>query len=238
MKIKNFYDKIGKIFYVKSSFQPNLPRILKMMKWLRYFLAMGFVIVLGVPLATANDADMTDRFAKGSHSFGLQVGVGFTDDPFGITKDLTGRSQTDLTYLFFFPNFQYNLTGLIGSSWYQGAWNWQLEAGFASILNKDGEYLLGVSPLLFQYKFLNSKRKWAPNILLGAGFASTNWENAAERELGGKFQFLLHGGAGLEYFLDRWSYSINYRLFHLSNAGTHSPNVGLNGHTLNLGIQF
>lgn len=209
-----------------------------MVKLLRYFMAIGFIIALGASWAMAENTNITDRSAKGFQSFGLQVGVGFSDDPFGITKDLTGGPPTDLTFLFFFPNFQYNLTGLIGSSWYQGAWNWQLEAGFASILNKNGEYLLGVSPLLFQYKFLNPNRKWAPNILMGAGVASTNWENAAERELGGKFQFLLHAGAGLEYFLDGWSYSINYRLFHVSNAGTRSPNVGLNGHTFNLGIQF
>lgn len=225
-------------FLCKTLFSTQSPDNLKMVKLLRFFLAIGFISVSGVSLATAEDAKFADRFAKGSQSFGLQVGVGYTDDPFGITKDLTGGAPTDLTYLFFFPNFQYNLTGLVGSSWYQGALNWQLEAGFASVLNNDGEYLLGVSPLLFNYKFLNSNRKWAPNILMGAGFASTNWETVAERELGGKFQFLLHAGAGLEYFLDKWSYSINYRLFHISNAGTHSPNVGLNGHTFNLGIQF
>lgn len=208
------------------------------MKLLRYFLAIGFLITSGTSWASADGTHFTDPFAKGSHSFGLQVGLGFTQDTFGITQELTGGDSTDITYLFFFPNFQYNLTGLVGSSWYQGALNWQLEAGFASVLNNDGEYLLGVSPLLFQYKFLNSKRKWAPNILLGAGVASTNWENVAERELGGKFQFLLHAGAGLEYFMKDWSYSINYRLFHISNAGTHSPNVGLNGHTFTLGIQF
>jgi hypothetical protein len=219
-------------------FQPNFPLNSKMVKLLRCFLVIGFLIAPGTSFATSEDTHLTDQFSKGSHSFGLQVGSGFTQDTFGITQELTGGDSTDLTYLFFFPNFQYNLTGLVGSSWYQGAWNWQLEAGFATILNNDGEYLLGVSPLLFQYKFLNSKRKWAPNILLGAGVASTNWENAAERELGGKFQFLLHAGAGLEFFRDRWSYSINYRLFHVSNAGTHSPNVGLNGHTFNLGIQF
>jgi len=209
-----------------------------MVKLLRYFLAIGCLIGLGASQAFADKINSADRFQKGSRSFGLQVGLGYTDDPFGITEDLTGRDATDLTYLFFFPNFQYNLTGLVGSSWYQGALHWQLEAGFASILNKDGEYLLGVSPLLFQYKFLNSNRNWAPNILLGGGVASTNWENAAEGELGGKFQFLLHAGAGLEYFLDRGSYSINYRLFHVSNAGTRSPNIGVNGHTFALGIQF
>jgi lipid A 3-O-deacylase len=183
-------------------------------------------------MAVADDASFDHRFSKGSQSFGLQAGLGYTEDlP-------SGSGRTDITFLFLFPNFQYNLTGLMGSSWYQGTMNWQLEAGAASILNHDGEYLLGVSPLLFQYKFLNSNRKWAPNILLGAGASYTDWEDVAENELGGKFQFLLHAGAGMEYFMNRWSYSINYRLLHVSNAGIEVPNIGLNAHTFNLGIQF
>jgi len=157
----------------------------------------------------------------------------------GYTVDLpTGQDRTDITFLYYFPNFQYNLTGLLGSSWYQGTLNWQLEAGGASILNHNGEYLLGVSPLLFQYKFLNPNRGWAPNILMGVGFSYTNFEDFAKRELGGKFQFLLHAGAGLEFFMDKWSYSINYRLLHISNSGIESPNIGLNAHTVNFGIQF
>lgn len=203
-----------------------------MMKLPRYFMALGLIIFFSASQAAANDVNLANRFDKGSQSFGLQVGMGYTDDlP-------TGRDRTDITYLFFFPNFQYNLTGLVGRSWYQGTLNWQLEAGVASILNHDGEYLLGVSPLLFQYKFANANRKWAPNILLGAGLSYTDWEDAASSELGGEFQFLLHAGAGLEYFLDRWSYSINYRLLHVSDAGIEDPNIGLNAHTFNFGIQF
>jgi len=198
----------------------------------RYFLVAGFILGLGASQATAGDSSFADRFAQGSHTFGLQVGMGYTVDlP-------TGQDRTDITFLYYFPNFQYNLTGLLGSSWYQGTLNWQLEAGGASILNHNGEYLLGVSPLLFQYKFLNPNRGWAPNILMGVGFSYTNFEDFAKRELGGKFQFLLHAGAGLEFFMDKWSYSINYRLLHISNSGIESPNIGLNAHTFNLGIQF
>ncbi|GJL77102.1 MAG: lipid A 3-O-deacylase [Nitrospinaceae bacterium] len=194
----------------------------------------GFVLfmVIAASPVTGEDTHFAGQFKKGSDSFGLQVGLGYTEDlPSGLDR-------TDITYLFFFPNYQYNLTGLMGSSWYQGAWNWHLEAGVASILNHDGEYLLGASPLLFQYKFLDPKRRWAPNVLIGAGVSHTNWDEVADRELGGSFQFLLHGGVGLEYFLDNWSYSINYRMLHISNAGTQNPNIGLNGHTFALGIQF
>jgi len=89
-----------------------------------------------------------------------------------------------------------------------------------------------------QYKFLSPKRRWAPNILLGAGFSMTNWKDIAERELGSDFQFLLHAGAGLEYFKKKGAYSINYRLFHVSNAGIQFPNIGLNAHVFSLGMRF
>lgn len=203
-----------------------------MMKLPSYFLGLILLVLLVANPVAAEDSHFADQFKKGTHSFGIQAGLGFTDDiPWG-------EDRTDITFLFLFPNYQYNLTGLMGSSWYQGAWNWHLEAGVATILNRDEEKLLGVSPLLFQYKFLDPKRKWAPNFLIGAGAAWTDWDEPAYRELGGEFQFLLHGGAGLEYFLDDWSYSINYRLLHISNAGIKNPNVGLNAHTFNLGIQF
>ncbi|NIQ01117.1 MAG: hypothetical protein GWM98_12490, partial [Nitrospinaceae bacterium] len=129
-------------------------------------------------------------------------------------------------------------TGVIGDSWYRGALYWHNELGFATLLNRDGEYLVGFSPLMAQYKFLSPDRGWAPSILAGAGFAYTNWKDQAERELGSEFEFLLHAGAGLEFFLNQGSYSINYRFFHVSNAGIESPNIGLNSHVFSLGFQF
>jgi len=189
------------------------------------------MMVLVVGPAGAEDLNLTRRFEKGAGSFGVQVGMGFTDD-------IPSGDRPDLSFLFFFPNYQYNLTGLIGDSWYQGTLNWHVEAGFASILNKDGEYLLGVSPLMLQYKFVDPKRRWAPNFLLGAGGAYTNFDNAAKREVGGELEFLLHAGTGLEFFMDKWSYSLNYRFFHISNGGTEDPNIGLNAHVFSLGLQF
>ena len=199
----------------------------------RTHLLLGAVVtVVALFSASADAQDFSSRFAKGSSTFGLHAG-------FGYTIDLPpNRDRTDLSILFFFPNYQYNLTGMIGQSWYKGALNWHVEAGLAEVINRDGEYLLGFSPLIVEYQFLDPKRGWAPNILIGAGFAYTNWKDQAERELGSEFQFLLHGGAGLEFFQKTGSYSINYRFFHVSNAGIQRPNIGLNAHVFNLGIEF
>ena len=187
------------------------------------------------------DADnFSKRFKKGSHDFGAQIGGGYTFDlP-------TGVKRTDIAMLFVFPNWQYNVTGLIGESWYQGALFHHVEAGFAHALRwgsgsgrkkNGGGWLWGFSPLMAQYKFLSPKRKWAPNILLGAGFSYGDWDDNAY-EISGAFQFLLHAGAGVEFYTRTNAWSLNYRLFHISNSGIKMPNLGLNAHVFSLGMRF
>ncbi|MFQ5450534.1 MAG: acyloxyacyl hydrolase [Nitrospinaceae bacterium] len=202
-----------------------MKRPLRWIPWLAGMLIL--VLVTG-----AHAEKFSQRFAKGTSNFGVQTG-------FGYTLDIPpGRDRSDLSFLFFFPNWQYNFTGVIGKSLYRGALFWHVEAGFASLLNRGGEYLLGFSPLMVQYKFLSPKRRWAPNLLLGAGFSYTNFKDVAERELGSEFEFLLNAGAGLEYFLKKGSISLNYRFFHISNAGIHFPNIGLNANVISLGFRF
>ena len=198
--------------------------VLRVLPFLAVFLMFNVV--------TAGAETFSERFKTGNSNFGAQLGWGWTVD---IPP---GRSRTDLGFLFFFPNWQRNLTGVIGkSSWYQGALLYHMEAGLA-FSDRDNKFLVGWSPLMVQYKFLNSRRRWAPNVMLGAGFSMTNWKDEATRELGSEFQFLLHAGAGLEYFKKKGAYSINYRLFHVYNAGIQFPNIGLNAHMFTMGIRF
>jgi hypothetical protein len=180
------------------------------------------------------------RFKKGSYDFGAQIGGGYTFDlPPGVER-------TDIAMLFVFPNWQYNVTGLIGESWYQGALFHHVEAGFANALKwgsgsgrtvNGGEWLWGFSPLMAQYKFLSPKRKWAPNILLGAGFSYGDWNDNAY-EISTAFEFLLHAGAGVEFYTRTNAWSLNYRLFHVSNSAIKMPNIGLNAHVFSLGMRF
>ena len=202
---------------------------------MRFILRAGAVltILLMFNVATVGAESFSQRFEKGSSDFGVQFGWGHN---FNLPPGPPNR--TDMGFAFFFPNWQRNLTGMIaGDSWYQGAWFYHMEAGLA-FADRDDKFLLGWSPLMVQYKFLSPKRRWAPNILLGTGFSMTNWKDVAERELGSEFQFLLHAGAGLEYFKKDGAYSINYRLFHVSNAGMQFPNIGLNAHVFSLGMRF
>jgi lipid A 3-O-deacylase len=194
--------------------------------------ALLLTVFLMLNVMTAGADTFKQRFEKGSSDFGAQLGWGGTMDvPPGPPN------RTDLGFLFFFPNWQYNMTGVNGNSWYSGAWFYHMEAGLA-FADRDDKFLLGWSPIMFQYKFLNSKRRWAPNVLIGTGFSMTNWKDVAKRELGSEFQFLLHFGTGVEYFNKKGAYSINYRFFHVSNAGIQFPNIGLNAHIVNVGMRF
>ena len=172
------------------------------------------------------------RFKKGSHNFGAQIGWGYTFDlP-------PGRDRINIGMVFVFPNWQSNITGLIGESWYRGALFHHVEAGFANAVVRGGNWVWGFSPLMAQYKFLSPKRKWAPNILAGAGFSYGNWNDLAEREIATEFEFLLHLGAGVEFYNRANAWSLNYRLFHVSNSGIKRPNIGLNAHVFSLGMRF
>ena len=172
------------------------------------------------------------RFKKGSNNFGAQIGWGYTFDlP-------PGRDRINIGMLFFFPNWQSNITGLIGESWYRGALFHHVEVGFANAVDRGGNWLWGFSPLMAQDKFLSPKRKWAPNILAGAGFSYGDWNDLAEREIGTAFEFLLHVGAGVEFYNRNNAWSLNYRLFHVSNSGIKMPNIGLNAHVFSLGMRF
>ena len=202
------------------------------MRQANFFWVVIVVVVIANPVFVRAQS-FPDRFAKGNASFGGELG-------FGHTFDLPpGKDRTDLSFAFMFPNWQKNLTGVIAQdSPLQGALYWHVEAGMAVLTHRDHEYLVGFSPLMAQYKFLNPKRKWAPTFLAGAGFSMQNWEEQADYELGSEFQFLLHAGAGLEVFRESGSYSFSYRLFHVSNAGIRRPNIGLNSHVFSLGLRF
>ena len=201
------------------------------MRRILFFWIVTVVIASPVIVGAQN---FSDRFAEGDTSFGGELGFGHT---FNLPP---GKDRTDLSFAFIFPNWQKNLTGIIApDSLLQGALHWHVEAGLALLTHRDHEYLIGFSPAMVNYKFLNSQRKWAPNILVGAGLAMQDWDDTpAEYELGSEFQFLLHGGVGVELFRESGAYSLNYRLFHVSNAGIRKPNIGLNAHVFTLGFRF
>ena len=190
--------------------------------------------------------DFESRFAKGRYGFGVTLGFGYNDNL--VPTNSASNLLTKLRFAYVFPNFQYNLTGLIGKSFYRGALYWMIEAGVAFTV-KDPErndqpvdnaptYLIGLVPLQLEYKFLSPDRAWAPFLFAGAGVSWSEWSDSTQ-ELSTPFEFVLQVGGGLEYFFDYGTaLNFNYRFWHLSNSNIKGANIGINTHIFSLGYRF
>lgn len=183
------------------------------------------------------EKDYADRFKKGSSELGFQAGWGRSVD---IPPPPGDMHRTDWQFAYFFPNYKYNLTGIVGESFYRGALLWMNEAGVAVAHHPGSGVIAGFSPLMLEYKFLQPKAQWAPHIFGGAGFSYTDWNDKDfQREIGTNFEFLLHLGAGVELYKSRMgAFSANYRFFHVSNAGIKFPNIGINANLFTVGYSF
>jgi opacity protein-like surface antigen len=92
--------------------------------------------------------------------------------------------------------------------------------------------VVGLTPLL-RYHF-SAGGRWVPFVDGGAGIAHTN---IGGRDLSEGWQFNLQAGVGTQYFLRRdLALTLQYRWFHLSNAGLNEPNSGLNTHMAYVGL--
>lgn len=95
-------------------------------------------------------------------------------------------------------------------------------------------YVAGLTPAL-RYHFATGT-PLVPFVQAGAGVSMTDIRGP---DLSTKFEFNLMAGVGLNYFVaEQTSLSLEYRLFHLSNAGIDSPNTGVNSHVFFLGISW
>ena len=202
----------------------------------------------GEPVAenSASSPDFESRFAKEQYEFGFSVGIGFTVNIPPV--DAVSDERTQIRFVHFFPNFKYNLTGIMGSSIYRGALYWVIEAGIAvtlkdptrnnQVVEQSPSFLFGLVPAQLEYKFLSPDRSWAPFLFAGIGGSWSEWFQES-KEISTAFEFILQAGAGIEYFFDNGNaLNFNYRFWHLSNSNIKSPNVGLNAHVFSMGFSF
>jgi Lipid A 3-O-deacylase (PagL). len=108
---------------------------------------------------------------------------------------------------------------------------WELPITYFS--KPETAYAAGLS-LMYRYHF-SSNRRFAPFVEAGSGFVFTNLDDKID-ELTGGFQFSPQAGIGIRSALSPSSdLIVSARWFHLSNAGTRTPNVGLNNYMITAG---
>ncbi len=108
--------------------------------------------------------------------------------------------------------------------WYRGQFEFRGEFFGGGQFSPSCEWLVGLTPHL-RYNFMTGRR-WVPFIDAGAGFTITSINRP---DLSTTFEFNLQVGPGLHYFLkDNLALTVEARYLHMSNAGIHHPNLGVN----------
>jgi len=200
-----------------------------------------FALVIGMNVVVTHASDFNKRSTFNHVSYGFEVGLGQTADIPACSNCPPPR--TSHRFLSLLTSYERNLTGLTAeqSPW-RGALYWRIEGGVAVITDNPGanetQHLINFSPLIVQYRLFAPDRTWNPKFLGGIGVASTNWSDFGGQPLNSEHQFLVHLGVGIESSSARGSYSIDYRLLHVSNGGSGDPNIGINAHVVSITIPF
>lgn len=196
------------------------------MKISRLVLVLGAVALLGsVHRADAFDVDAA--FPRGGFVLSLEGGYGEQFDAWNTT--ITGFDFFNAGVRFGFLPW-----GATGSGPLKGAFELGLEPIYQRFFEPETAFFAGLGAVA-RYHFLPLGR-FVPYLELGATPGYTDL-NVIEQQT--NFVFLLFGGVGASYFItDRTALYAGYRLQHISNAGTDSPNRGINSHTGVIGLSI
>src|SRR6476620_7512622 len=137
------------------------------------------------------------------------------------------RMLTKLALMYFLmPSWMMTLTDPIGGSWYRGQVSLGAEMVYIQFQEPFLTHGLGFTPKI-KYTFVALDRLRPYVEFAGGPF----WTDLAGKipEESSRFNFILTAGFGISYFLtNQVALNVGYRFQHISNAGTHYPNLGLN----------
>lgn len=158
-------------------------------------------------------------------------------DSVSATLGKDGNSNQTDVYRLGIQN-RWNRTWFNDGAWYLGGY-WDVSVGYMeSGREKNSDlYEVGLIPVLRLQRDTEISSGVAPFSEIGVGGHMLSDDDIGERKLGSNFQLASHIGLGLG-FGERGRYEVAYRFQHLSNAGTNSPNNGLDLHLLRFGYHF
>jgi lipid A 3-O-deacylase len=164
-------------------------------------------------------------FRTGTTQTGFSLGPGWGSHAFG------SKNRHDLALAT--TRFGRVFTGIVGEKeWYRGSPELLGELWGGTQSYPTDRSLFGFTPII-RYNFATGSR-WMPFVDGGVGLAYTN---ILGRDLSTRFEFNVQVGAGAHYFLGRrTALTVQYRWFHLSNAGIKEPNNGTNTQILLAGL--
>ena len=189
------------------------------------FAILSLACVATVDSGEAFDAD--SAFSKGGYVLSVEGGYGEQFD-FENTK-ITGLDAFNAGLRFGFLPW-----GVAGSGPLKGALEIGVEPIYQRFVEPVDAFFAGLG-VVGRYHFVSIGR-FVPYLELSV---APGYTDLRVREQDTNFVFLLFGGVGASYFItDNAALYAGYRLQHTSNAGTDTPNQGINSHTGVLGLSI
>ena len=182
---------------------------------------------LEVPKSTIWQQGVGEGFRSSVKTFSIEPGVALGVKIFG------GSQYHDLALISL--SYGHMLGPVIGEGhWYCGNPELRLELFAGGEYSPETESFVGLTPHL-RYNFATGTH-WIPFFDLGAGVSATS---IGPPDLSGTFEFNLQLGGGVHWFLrDNLALTSEVKYLHMSCAGIHPPNLGLNSVALMIGVTW
>jgi hypothetical protein len=182
---------------------------------------------LALPKSTVWQSGVGEGFLPTAQTFSLEAGVAPGIAAFG-SQQANDLALLSLTY-------GHMLGHVVGKShWYRGNFEGRLELFGGGRYSPSSEWVIGLTPLL-RYNFATGTR-WIPFLDGGAGVTATG---IGAPDLGGTFEFNLQAATGVHLLLrDDLALTREVRFMHLSSAGIHHPNLGMNNVLFMIGLTW
>jgi hypothetical protein len=183
----------------------------------RTLTALAFGSLMTTTVVQAVDG--SPRIMIGTQEVGLSAGYLL---PHRLTVNHTTKQQGPALM----PSWMMTLTDPGGDGWYRGQVSIGAEMVYVQFREPVMTHGIGFTPRI-KYTFVALDRIRPYVEFAGGPF----WTDLGGRipEESTQFNFVVTGGVGVSWFITpQTSFNAGYRFHHISNAGTHYPNLGLN----------
>ena len=193
---------------------------------------LGFALKNGETMA-ADAADQPGTYESalgyGKQSLGISGGYGYALPVGGSHAPVL----EDIQFVYATPRWGIGISDPLGGrSWYRGNFELVLEGTFLYMFEPNPGIGGGISPGL-RYNFLTNTR-FIPFFHAGVGFIALDAD--LDRQDDG-LNFIVQSGVGLHCFISQHTaLTGEWRFHHISNAGIHGKNSGINSSLFMVGL--
>jgi hypothetical protein len=200
-------------------------------------LPVALALLASGSTALAADDQLAADPAAEAKSFRDRLGYAFATGfgyGFQMRQRTEGTDLPDVRMLLFMPHVSYEIFDLSAHRhWYSGRFDLVIEPEIAINFEPTGTGVGGGITGGFRYA-LRPDRRWSPYAIGLAGFGGIDYDLTAQDD---GFAFWLQFGLGVKRRLGPVALTGDVRLYHISNAGTHPPNAGIDMIAFTLGLE-